>query len=366
MAANDPSFGSVKLLLHGDGANDGTTFTDVKGHTMTRGGNTVTKTGEKKYGTAAIFLDGTGDYLSCTSSDFNLGSGDFTIEFWFFPQDGGHGGSYARLLAIGADATSGGLYIVANNTDNPLTFLIQGHNGSAYVNLLDYVATGVTDDTWHHFALVKASGVYTAYVDGSQYATKTTSYTHSTTALVIGAGTTGANAFKGYIDDVRITVGVARYSGTFTPATAAFPDYGRYIGGDITESFGHTDWVVRSYRLDTGALLNEVTTTGATYEVPCCVSGTDYASPVMVSCFQHCGSRWTAGAVKTSGDYAFPTDLTATPYVFKCTGAGTTHATTEPTWDTTPGNTTSDGTATWTCMDRTAEPKMNGPLIPSL
>jgi hypothetical protein len=366
MAANDPNFASVKLLLHCDGANDGTTFTDVKAHTLTRGGNTVTKTGEKKYGTASVYFDGSGDYLSCTSSDFNLGTGDFTIEFWVFPVDGGHGGAYARLLQIGANATSGALFIAANASENPLRFLIQGHNGSAYVNLLDYVNTPVTDDAWHHFALVRASGVYTAYVDGAQYATKTYSYTHTATALVLAAATTGSEAFKGYLDDVRITVGVARYTDTFTPPTAAHPEYDRYLAGTITEDTDHTDFVVRAHRLDTGALAGELASTGGAYEIPVMISGAGYAGPVMLSAYQKLGTVWVANTAYASGAYVFPPEPVTDPHVFKCTTAGTSHSTTEPAWDTTPGNTTSDGTVIWTCQGRMVQPLLQGPLIPSL
>jgi hypothetical protein len=368
MAANDPNFGNVVALLHADGADNGTTFTDVKGHSFTRVGNTVTKTGTKKYGTAGLYFDGSGDSLTSAShADWNLGSGDFTIEFWVNPTTGGHGSAYARIFEIGSNATDGGLWIVANASENPMKILVQGYRSAAYFNIIGTNGT-LANGTWAHVALVKASGVYTLYVDGTQYNTSTPSpaYTHVQGALWIGNNNLANESFNGYIDDLRITKGVARYTGSFTPPAVSHPDYGRYIAGGITESTDHTDWTIRTHRLDTGAFLGEVTATGSTYECPCAPSGADYSGPVVASCIQRSGVLWVANTAKSSGDYVIPVDPVATPYVFKCTVGGTTHGTTEPTWDTTPGNTTSDNTVTWTCQGAMVQPLLHGPLIPSI
>jgi hypothetical protein len=369
MAANDPNFGSVVALLHCDGADNGTTFTDVAGHTFTRTGNTVTKTGEKKYGSASVYLDGAGDNLSsATNADWNLGTGDFTVEFWFYPQTGGHGSAWSRLLQIGPNQTNGGLWIVSTASANPMTITVQGVRSQP--DYFDIVTAGATisNDSWHHLALVKASGVYTLYIDGASYGSSTPSpaYTHVQGALWFGNNNLATESFKGYLDDIRITKGVARYTDTFTPPTAALPDYGRYLAGTITEDTDHTDFVVRAHRLDTGALITELASTGGAYEIPITIANVDYTGPVMLSAYQKLGTAWAANTAYASGAYVFPPDPVTDPHVFKCTTAGTSHATTEPTWDTTPGNTTSDGTVTWTCQGRMVQPLLQGPLIPSI
>jgi hypothetical protein len=161
------------------------------------------------------------------------------------------------------------------------------------------------------------------YVDGVLECAiaNTTDYTEG--SCVVGSGTT---AFYGYIDDFRVTKGVARFASgyTYTVPAAAFPDYGRYVAGSLTESSSHTEFTVRTHRLDTGALLNEITATGASYECPCCpvaVARVDYAGPVMVAAWPKLGVPWTANAVKTVGDYVFPANPVTTPYVYRATVA---------------------------------------------
>jgi hypothetical protein len=171
----------------------------------------------------------------------------------------------------------------------------------------------------------------------------------------------------GYLNDVRITKGLARYTADFTVPSERLTPYKNYVSGTLTETSDHTEFTVRTYRLDSGLFLSETTVAGLDYQVGCCPIGTknDYAGPVMAAAWPNMGTRWAAGTAYTSGDYTFPTAAGTTPYIYKCTTAGTSHSTTEPTWGTTPGGTTSDGTVTWTCQGRMLQPIMHGPLIPS-
>jgi hypothetical protein len=225
----------------------------------------------------------------------------------------------------------------------------------------------ITDGAWNHIAVVRSSGTLNVYVGGlggtgASYASAIT----CPGVLRFGVDSTGGAGFIGYMDEIRVTPGVARYTADFTPPDAAFGDYDRYLAGAITEATDHTDFVVRAHRLDTGALITELASTGGAYEIPMMISGVGYTGPVMLSAWPRLGSLWAANTAKSLGDYAFPVDPVTTPHVFKCTTAGTTHSTTEPTWDTTPGNTTSDGSVTWTCVDRMLQPLIQGPLIPSI
>lgn len=87
----DPDFASVELLLHGNGANGGTTFTDssAAARTFTFSGNAQTSTTQVKFGSASLKFDGTGDYIQTPydTTDFKWWDSDFTIEAWVYPED---------------------------------------------------------------------------------------------------------------------------------------------------------------------------------------------------------------------------------------------------------------------------------------
>jgi hypothetical protein len=81
----DPYFSNVSLLLHGDGTNGSTTIVDSSASpkTLTAFGNAQISTAQSKFGGSSIAFDGTGDYLSISSSnDLTLGTSDFTLETW--------------------------------------------------------------------------------------------------------------------------------------------------------------------------------------------------------------------------------------------------------------------------------------------
>ena len=107
---SDPYFNNVVLLLHMNGANSGTTFTDSSSfaRTVTTYGDAKTSTTQSKFNGSSGLFDGTTDRLSVpASSDFNMGSGDFTIETWIYPttlggtqylfDSGGNSPTYVRI-----------------------------------------------------------------------------------------------------------------------------------------------------------------------------------------------------------------------------------------------------------------------------
>ena len=212
--AVDSQWSNVTLLLPMEGANNQTIITDVKGHvvTVSNGAALSTAVGSPFGAGAAAYFDGSNDALAATSADFTMGTGDFSIKFALYPLTGGHGASYGRLLAIGPDATSGGLYIVTNSTNDPMTFLLQSHDGSAYTAVTDYVATTVSNGAWHWAQLDRVGGVFNFYVDGTLYATKTVTRNLTRTELVLGNNTAANAGFKGYIGPVYILKGAVSSS----------------------------------------------------------------------------------------------------------------------------------------------------------
>ena len=358
MANNDPYWANVKLLMH----MDDTGLSDVRGHTISKAGGAARSATQSKFGGYSAYFDGSGDYLyTTTGSEFNFGTGDFTIECWFYADAGSSGSRY--ILGKFATWSSAVDFVFEISATGYLAF--RAGDGIP-INI--YTDSPVSLGEWHHGAVCRSSGTTRIFLDGTLQAvthTGSVAIPNDTTTLNIGSNGYAGNYFKGYIDDLRVTNGSARYTTTFSAPTAAFPHYARHVAGSITESSGHESFTVRTHQLDTGALLNETTATGPSYECPCCPTSTltDYTGPVMVTAWPAMGGVWEASTAYAENDFCFPTDPETTPYVFECTTAGTSDSG-EPTWDTTPGNTTNDGTAVWTCVDQMLQPLTNGPLIP--
>lgn len=218
-SVRDPHFANVVSLIHFDGANGSTTFTDqIAGRTWGRTGTSIaistaqSKFGGASLGTAAI----NSNYLTSDTpaSDFTLGTGDFTIEVWHRTP-----ASFPSFYFI-IDFRNG------LNQAKPCLFYQSGWvyyvSGAARIT-----GSTATVNTWYHLAISRVSGTTRLFVDGTQQGsnyTDSTNYVQSRAALNTAGdsgGTFGANA---YTDELRITKGVGRYSSNFTAPTAAFPN----------------------------------------------------------------------------------------------------------------------------------------------
>jgi hypothetical protein len=189
------------------------TITDRAGKTVYAQGNAKLSTAVKKFGTASLALDGTGDYATLPSqADFNFGTNDFTIEGWFYRSVGG---VQVTLFDLRTSATQ----------NAPWLFITSGGTLAYYVNGSTRISGtgGITAGSWHHVAISRNGTNTRIFVNGSQVGstwTDTTNYIQS--PVTVGARYTGATEFfNGYIDDVRVSKGVARYTTTFTPSTTA-------------------------------------------------------------------------------------------------------------------------------------------------
>jgi hypothetical protein len=227
----DPVFNNVSLLLHGDGTNGSTTITDnsPSPKTVTANGNAQISTAQSKFGGASIAFDGTGDDCRIESTTISnwFGTDLFTIEFWMRRLGDGFGGGAGILF----DGILGG-NLVANSvcgvytrrTDRKISFF----DGAT----LFETTSAITNNVWHHIAITRdGSNNLKVFIDGVAGATGSTSRNISGASLLyIGSDNTSAILasgnyyYNGYIDDLRITKGVARYTANFTPPTAAFPD----------------------------------------------------------------------------------------------------------------------------------------------
>ena len=209
---NDRHFSNVSLLLHMDGANGSTTFTDnsANARTITAVGNAQISTTQSQFGGASAYFDGTGDYLSFTGG-MPSGSGTaFTIECWIRLDDLS---SYRAITR-----TAGGLDIGVQPNG-----VINCDQTS--VGIIANSATGViTAGTWYHIAVTRdTSNNYKIYVNGTQVASGTNSFSVTAATTIGFSAFSGAHYFKGYIDDFRAT-NVLRYTSNFTPPSQAHPN----------------------------------------------------------------------------------------------------------------------------------------------
>ena len=182
-------------------------------------GNAQVSTTQAKWGTTSMYFDGTGDYLFVKSPSTDLcafGTGNWTVEMWLYPitvsttptifdtRPVNTNGNYINLYA-----DSSGTYLYVNST-NVIT-------GSA-----------LSINTWTHLAICRSGTSTKMFINGTQTGS---TYSDSTNYLCganrpsIGTNgfVPGVGDFNGYIDDLRITKGYARYTTNFSVPTSAFP-----------------------------------------------------------------------------------------------------------------------------------------------
>jgi hypothetical protein len=187
-------------------------------------GNAQVSTAVSKFGTTSAAFDGTGDYLTSPSNAaLNFGTGDFTWEGWIY-----------------ANSLSNNPFIMHKSTGNGTGtgWFIEIGSGAVYVGpgttggtFATFSAASVTTNAWFHLAVTRVGTTLTCFVNGTSAGTSTaagygSSYDNSA-VFAIGGWNPVVSGYdlNGYLDDVRITKGVARYTANFTAPTAAFPTY---------------------------------------------------------------------------------------------------------------------------------------------
>ena len=215
--SGDASSANVTLLLNCNGTNGETTFTDSSNSNKTVSpSNTTTVTGTKRFGSASALFNGTSSYLSVDdSSDWNYGTGDFTIEMWckfaFIPSDI-YSASGAQCLYNQTLDANNLIALIATKTG--FTFLTVV-SGSQTVLLS---VTSAHDYDWHHIAITRSGTTFTIWVDSLSKGTTTSSATLPDLAATIEFGRAGGGGryFSGWLDDIRLTKGVCRYPSEFS------------------------------------------------------------------------------------------------------------------------------------------------------
>ena len=219
--AGDLYYDNVSLLLHCDGTDGSTTFTDNSPtpKTVTVYGNAHIETDQSQFGGASGAFDGSGDYLAlAANAAFNLYQVDATIECWVYLA-----GSGDRHI-FGYNNTGASWWDVRVSSTNNVVVRLNS-------NTTTLTSSGtITPGQWTHVAVVCASQVTTIYLNGVASGSRANGFDggNGTYVLAIGRNTYGGAYnyyFNGYLDEIRITKGTARYTANFTPPTEAFANY---------------------------------------------------------------------------------------------------------------------------------------------
>jgi hypothetical protein len=196
--------------------------------TITSVGDAAYSTEQQKFGTGSIKFDGSGDRITSPSSaDFGFGTADFTIELWVYP---------TNLTAINYlfdfRTSAGGSQAAPSLewSNNRLAYYVTGSNRITS-------ATGVLiENTWQHVTICRSGTATKLFVNGTQRGstwTDTTNYV--TSPFTLGAQSSGDYSFNGYIDEVRVSKGVAHYTANFTAPAEPF-------SSDFNTAVNTTDW----------------------------------------------------------------------------------------------------------------------------
>lgn len=226
---------NTRALVHWNGPNGSKEIVDYgnTGYVVTQNGSTFTSIIQSKVGTNSCFFDGSTGYLSIPhSDDWAFGSGNFTINFWFYPAS--IGSTYALISQSGA---------TASNCSFRIFFDAQARV-YGYIFAPTTISFGGSDPVsigWHHVALVRNGNTVTLYVDGIACAGAANvtglSLNDSTSEMLIGRNDPASGTtyfFNGYMDEVRIVKGQA-----IVPALGG--DTGPYISTANTKLLLHMD-----------------------------------------------------------------------------------------------------------------------------
>lgn len=232
--AGDPHWANVVALLHFDGTDGSTTFIDETGKTWTPAGNAQIDTAQSKFGGASGLFDGNGDWLyHGATADFDFGTGDFTIECWL--RRASYTDDYQGIFASDTSTftnDSHTLLVFGDSTGLSSAIRRRISIGGKVLdeNAANIVGGELALDTWYHVAATRSGNTFRLFLDGVLQG----SSTYTGTMNFNGGGGTrigsnrwdGSNGeYHGWIDELRITKGIARYTANFTVPDAAFPNF---------------------------------------------------------------------------------------------------------------------------------------------
>jgi hypothetical protein len=286
----DPTFGLITI-----GA---TTYPTAK--IITANGNAQIDTAQSKFGGASGLFDGTGDYLSLLDSDdWNFGTGAFTIDFWVrFNALPTNIFDWMVLFSQRTDANNRWIFYIAKEDASNYSWGFRHRPNSETADIdLSFIDTpgAITTNTWYHVALVRSGNSWYCFRDGTQKgntATNTNDVHDFAAPLQIGSDG-GANPdLNGWVEEPRISKGVARWTAAFSGSLPT----ARYDRDSYTVLLLHND--LATGEVDGSTVFLDDVTTGTARATK--VSVTETAYPTSISFYSHATGNFRASIFSDS------------------------------------------------------------------
>lgn len=229
---SDPHWASVVSLLHFDGANGSAVITDQTGLAWTSQGTAPNKallsTTKSKFGGSSLRLTGgAGCHADASNANFAFGSGDFTIEAWINPDNVTTDMAFlANWRGVNAASCAWIFYVTSAGK-------LQFSYGVGTLNTGTPTSSSISANVWTHAAVCRQGGTLSYFINGVKDSVVPSISGalnfYSGEPVVVGAisvesNISGSLRYAGYVDEVRVTKGIARYTATFTPPAAPFPN----------------------------------------------------------------------------------------------------------------------------------------------
>ena len=212
-SSGDPWYYDVTLLLPLGTSTIPTIDASGNALAITNNGTVTQSASYFKYGSYSASFNGTSQYLSATSTTALYFTGDFTMECWVYPTAVGQSN---QSTLIGTTTTNGATLNITASAYTP----VFGKYGTGAVLT---GSTALTANSWNHVAYVRQGSVGTIFVNGTACGTTADTNTYTCSTIVAG-GTGGASAYlTGYLQNIRVTRGIARYQANFTIPSTSFP-----------------------------------------------------------------------------------------------------------------------------------------------
>jgi len=218
----------TKLLLHFDGEDEATSTVDSSsaGHTHEAfAGNAQLDTAQKKFGASSLLLDGTLDSISFSDhADWYFGTGDFTVDGWFRWNALPGTGVQMALVTQRYDASNYWALLVEESSGSYIFRMSFVDGGNYKINLA--ATTSLSAGEWYHLAFVRGGTSGYIFLSGTPLSvtgTQPGSNDVGDTAQALSIGYfAGMSSFNGWIDELRISKGIARWTSNFSPPVAPY------------------------------------------------------------------------------------------------------------------------------------------------
>jgi hypothetical protein len=268
-----------KACSHFDGADAATAYTDPIAGAYTFVGTAQLDTAQFKFGTASLLLDGNSDGVTLPdSANWTFGTGNFTIDCWVR-----FAGVSGQQFMVGQYADASNYWYLSKESDGTLKF-----TWKATTEITSFSGTwSPVINTWYHIAVVRNSGTISLYVNGTSVASDTgvsgKDFADIASVLSVGYNLDGGGTsfHNGWIEELRISKGIARWTANFTSPSYAYgtvavsttsPKFGTGSGffGGLAESLtlaDSADWNFGSgdFTIDLYFKLTTVDTSGAQF-----------------------------------------------------------------------------------------------------